>query len=361
MLHPMFARLRHLPFAVAGLAATACPSQEQIGAGALTVLSEGVINDPRNKSLRFDILKFGLDQFCFEMTSRGAPLKLEDDHPVLGRFFATNCSARVVDDDVRKSFVLQYEGRGYAWTNVSERIGFTSAGLVEYAPDFQVSGDAMYVYFRPKNVEAIDFGMKMVESTVARAGGAALSVDFDAMGRNIVQTQLRRGFTVIRRSAKGETDFALGFIAPGQLPFKPFRVESTDRILLANDRTEVHSGQQDFVGAFTVPDDDQALYLTMTVDGAPAVDVLVVPRGVGDLMIQTFVASAGPAPLNGAPALDDTLVPGSHYKRYVRVPAGSYYLVLDHSGAVGRSAPPAVLGDDRAAKIDYVVQLGDEP
>src|SRR4051794_40922901 len=75
-----------------------CPSREQLGMGALSVLSEGVINDPANKSLRFDILKFGLDRFCFEMTRRGAPLKLSDEEPVLGRFFAETCSSRVVED-----------------------------------------------------------------------------------------------------------------------------------------------------------------------------------------------------------------------------------------------------------------------
>ena len=36
----------------------------RLGSGAVSVLGAGVINDPSNKSLRFDILKFGLDTFC---------------------------------------------------------------------------------------------------------------------------------------------------------------------------------------------------------------------------------------------------------------------------------------------------------
>ena len=340
---------------------TGCPSKETLGSSAISVLSEGVINDPRNKSLRFDILKFGLDRFCFEMTNRGAPLKLQDDNPVLGRFFATNCQARVVDDEMRKSFVVQYDGRGYAWTNVSQRIGFTSAGLIEYAPDFQMHDDAMYIYFRPKNVDAIDFKTLIVESQLAQTGATMLGVDFNAMGRNIVQSQLQRGFTVVRYSSNGETDFGLGYIPLGQKPFKPFQIRSTGRVTLANDRTEVHSQQHDFIGAFQVEDDDQAFYLTMTLDGAPAVDVLLVPKGVGDLMIQNYTQRGGPTQLTASPLLDEPLMPGMQYRRYVKVRKGAYYLILDHSAGIGRSAPPQTVGDDRAAKIDYAVQLGDEP
>jgi hypothetical protein len=47
--------------------ATGCPKQETLGIGAMGLLGKGVINDPKNKSLRFDLLKFGLDQCCREM------------------------------------------------------------------------------------------------------------------------------------------------------------------------------------------------------------------------------------------------------------------------------------------------------
>ena len=47
-----------------GLALPACGSRESMGDGSLRVLGAGVVNDPSNKSLRFDMLKFGLDRFC---------------------------------------------------------------------------------------------------------------------------------------------------------------------------------------------------------------------------------------------------------------------------------------------------------
>lgn len=130
-------KLALLPcLALAALPLSACGSRESMGDGSLRVLGAGVVNDPANKSLRFDMLKFGLDRFCEEMLKTGAALKLSDDQPVVGRFFAESCQSQVLDEEARKSFVVQYTGKGYAWTNVTGKLGFTSRGLVEYAPDF---------------------------------------------------------------------------------------------------------------------------------------------------------------------------------------------------------------------------------
>lgn len=342
------------------LVATGC-SKERLGAGAISILGPGVINDPRNKSLRFDVLEFGLGEFCKEMTTQGAPLKLQDDQPVIGRFFARNCQSRVIDTDARKSLVVQYEGTGYAWTNVSNRIGFASAGVIEYAPDFQMHDGAMYIYFRPRNIDSVSFQTLVVESQLAKTGAAVLGIDFDQMGRNIVRSQVERGFTVIRYNKSGETEFGLGIIPTGQRPFHPFQIKSTDKRMLANERTEVHSGQHDFVGGFEAKKNGKALYITATVDGAPAIDVLVIPKGVGDLMIQNYVNNGGPTGLTAPPLLDEPLVAGQVWKRYVKIPKGRYYLLFDHSTSMGRTAPPQVAGDDRAAKVDYVVQIGDAP
>jgi hypothetical protein len=340
--------------------ASAC-TREKLGQGALTILSEGVVNNPANKSLRFDILKFGLDRFCFEMTRRGAPLKLSDDQPVLGRFFADTCQSRTLDEEGRKSFVVQYAGKGYGWTNLTGRLGFASAGLLEYDPDFQMQDGAMYIYFRPRNIDATSFSTLLVESSLARAGMAVSGLNPDQFGSNLVHGQLQRGFTVIRYGSGGETDFGLGFIPKGQKPFKPFQIENSGKLTLANDRTEVHAGQQDYVGGFEVTDEGSALYLTMNLDGTPSVDIFLVPKGVGDRMIDGYVHNAGPAGLDFTPLLDETLTTGGQWKRFVPVPPGVYYLVVDHSTRIGRSAPPSTTSDDRAAKIDYVVQVGARP
>ncbi|HEX7669141.1 MAG TPA: hypothetical protein VF395_06150 [Polyangiaceae bacterium] len=343
------------------LGVTACAKKETLGMGAMGLLGPGVINDPKNKSLRFDLLKFGLDQFCQEMTGRGAPLKLRDGEPVLGRFFADGCNSQIIDEDTRKSFVVQYSGRGYGWTNLTQRLGFSSSGLVEYAPDFQLEDGAMYVYFRPVNVASAAFQTLTVESALARGGLAVTGVNPDQLGRDMVEGQLRRGFTVIRTGSSGETDFGMGYIPVGKKPFRPFYVESVDKVVLDDDRTEVHGNQQDFVGGFVVKEDDQALYMTVQVDGAPAVDIFLVPKADGDRVIDRYVRTPGPSLLFAPPLLEDTVAAGAPYKRTVPVPKGTYYLLVDNSAALGRSAPPAILGDDRAARVDYVVTVGDRP
>ncbi|MBK7583517.1 MAG: hypothetical protein IPI67_25410 [Myxococcales bacterium] len=351
-----------LPLLAITLGSTGCPKKETLGAASMSVLGAGVINNPKNKSLRFDILKFGLERFCFEMTHRGAPLKLSDDQPVLGRFFADTCSQTVLDDDNRKSIIVQYTGKGYGWTNLTGRIGFTSAGLIEYAPDFQLHEDgSMYIYFRPRKIDSTNFQMLMVESALARGGMSILNVKPDQIGRQIVDGQLQRGFTVIRYNDKGETDFGLGYVPKGRKPFKPFVVASEDKVTLINDRTEVHTGQMDFIGGFEIKDDDQALYITASLDGAPGVDAFLVPKFLGDQMIEQYVKAPGAAALPQPPLLDEPLLAGQPWKRFVPSPKGVYYLVIDHSSQVGRTSPPAQAGDDRAAKIDYVVQSGDRP
>jgi hypothetical protein len=338
-----------------------CPSKEKVGSNAMTVLGPGVVNDPKNKSLRFDILQFGLERFCQEMTRRSVPLKLADDQPVLGRYFADTCSSQILDDENRKSFVVQYAGKGYAWTNLTKRVGFKAAGLVEYAPDFQLHEGAMYVYFRARRIDATSFETRMVESAAAQTGIAVTGTDANQVGQNIVKGQLQRGFTVIRYDSDGATDFGLGYIAKGALPFKPYRVENSDKIVLANDRTEIHSEQQDYIGAFEVLDEGQALYFTLTLDGAPEVDAFVVPKGNGDLMIESYLANPGPTRLTAPPVLDEPIRSGTAWKRFLPLPKGLYYLVIDHSSQVGHVAPPAQVGDDRAAKLDYLVQLGETP
>jgi hypothetical protein len=337
-----------------------CASSESFGFGSMTMLSEGVLNDPQNKTLRFDLLKFGLEQFCREMQQRGVALKLRDGEPTAGRFFATSCQSDLIDDERRQSIIVRYAGRGYGWTNVTKRVGFEVTGLVEYAPDFQLSGDAMYIYFRPRSVDSATFKTTLVESSLATSGIAVIGVEPDQVGRDLISNQLKRGFTVIRYSERGETDFGMGYIAVGSRPFRPFQVVESNKRLLDNDRTEVHAGQQDYVGGFTVEGDDQALFLTMTLDGAPSVDVVLLPKASGDSVLGRFTTTAGPA-VPDALGFSDTLTQGATWSRTIAVPPGAYYLLIDNSPAVGTSAPPQTALDDRAARVDYLVQLGDRP
>lgn len=329
-----------------------------MGDSSLRVLGAGVVNDPANKSLRFDLLKFGLDRFCEEMMKSGAPLKLSDQEPVLGRFFAESCQSQVLDEDARKSFVLQYTGKGYAWTNVSGKLGFSSRGLVEYAPDFQLSDGALYVYFRPKTVDAAAFQLLSVDSALARTGiaAAAAVANPDEIGRHVLDSQLRRGFTVIRYGSDGRTEFGLGFIPKGQRPYKPFEISSEKRILV-NERTEVHLQTQDYVGPLSVDDDDSALWLTLEVDGADSVDYQVVPKALGDAMLDRYVRNQGPCPPLGLPSFDGS-AGRARTQQPVPLAPGQYFLVLDNTSLLGRSQPPAGSAGDHAARVDYAVMVG---
>jgi hypothetical protein len=342
------------------LGLTGCGSRESIGDSSLRVLGAGVVNDPANKSLRFDVLKFGLDRFCEEMLKAGAPLRLGDEEPVLGRFFAESCQSQIVDDDTRKSFVLQYTGKGYAWTNVTGKLGFSSRGLVEYAPDFQLSDGALYVYFRPKAVDAAAFELLSVDSALAKAGiaVAAGSVSPDEIGRHVVDAELKRGFTVIRYGSDGHTDFGLGFIPKGQKPYKPFEIKSDTKHVLVNERTEVHLQSQDFIGPLTVSDGSSALFLTLELDGADNVDYQVVGKPLGDAMLDRYVRTQGPCPQLGPPLFDATASQKARTAQAVPVPAGQYFVVLDNSALLGRSQPPAGGAADYAARVDYAVMVG---
>lgn len=330
-----------------------------MGDGSLRVLGAGVVNDPANKSLRFDMLKFGLDRFCEEMLKTGVALKLSDREPVLGRFFAESCQAQVIDEESRKSFVVQFTGKGYAWTNVTGKLGFTSRGLVEYAPDFQLSDGALYVYFRPKSVDAALFQLTTVDAPLARAGIAAAAGQLspDEVGKHVLDSQLQRGFTVIRYGSDGRTDFGSGFVAKGEKPFKPFEIATTKRVLV-NERTEVHLQGQDFVGPLDVTDGDSALFVNLELDGADTVDYQIVPKALGDAMLDRYVRTPGPCPALAPPAFDGAAVRGPRAVQPVPLPVGQYYLVLDNSGALGRSQPPAVAAGDAAARVDYALLLG---
>jgi hypothetical protein len=343
-----------------GWVMASCGNQQSL----VSVLGPGVINDPANRSLRFDLLKFGLDSFCQEMLERGTGLKLSDGEPTLGRFFADTCSSQILDEDERKSLVVQFAGKGYAWLGPGVgRIGFRTQNVVEYAPDFLLHEGALYVYFRPRNIDASSFETLLVESGAAQAAVSllGLSVPANQAGARVVKSQLERGFTVIRYNTDGQTEFGLGYVPKGQKPWQPFRVEFSEKVTLADDRSEVHAAQQEFLGGFRVTPKGQALYLTMSLDGAPGLDLEVIPKGYADVMLSRYTGNAGPAQLPGPALFDEPVVAGQLYKRYVPVPPGIYYLVLDNSAAVGRTPPSAAAGDDRAGKVDYLVQLGETP
>lgn len=319
----------------------------------------GVVNDPGNRSLRRAIMRFGLEEFCKELTHRGAPLRTRDEDPVVGRFYARTCNYQELQSG---DVFVQFSGIGYAWTNVTWRIAFTASGAIQYNQDFLMDGSTMYGYFRTRTIASQSFDTTMVERA-GSAGASMLGGFTNPIAQQVVEAQLSRGFTVIRES-DGTVDFAVGLVEKGRRPVKPFEVRGEDRLTLMNERTEVHGNQLDFLGPFHVDDDDRALYLTLVIDGVPAVDVMVVDKSTGDRWLDQFVQAPGVPQPPMPPLMSDSVAIRTQWQKPLPVAKGYYYVVLDNSSTVGTVAPPAtgsLLNAPPAALVNVVVQVGDAP
>lgn len=313
--------------------------------------------------MRRSMLRKAMGDFCKQLTARNAPLKLSADSPVIGRFYPTQCTAN--DGDLLN---VSFSGYGYAWTNVTKKITFNGAGAAGYRYDFQVTeGDAcdIYSYFRPARIDNANFQMHKMESQVASLlGGFAGSFGND-FGKQTVSAKLREGFTVIAKDgSEANVDFSLGIVPLGKKPFHPYQVERGDgKVTYENDRTEVHQNQRDFVGPILVEDTGRALYLTIGVDGVPAIDMIVLRKMEGEQSLQAYYEYPQAGPLIGQP-FSSEVVPnngGNPLKRAIVVAPGTYYVVFDNSATAGQVAPVINQLDDRAAVVNYLIQTGDAP
>jgi len=346
-------------FLALALWAAACVGLAQSSGPQALAIMPGVINRTDNKSLRFALLKYGLENFCQEMTKRGAPLKLADDQPSVGRFFPQRCDTRLIDDEASKSFLVQFLGSGYAWTNLTGRLGFDAAGVIEYDPDFLLHEGTMYLYFRTKHIAATSFQAGMIENAAANAALLVAPGGFaEKFGRQVVAEELTRGFTVLRRP-DGGVDFGLGIIEKGKAPFHPYQIQGDAKVVLANERIEVHSGQREFLGPFEVDSQGKALFFTVGVDGAQAVDLFVVPKDGGDQWLSLYIHQRQTTPPMYSPLMADVAAAALPYRKALPIAKGRYYLVVDNTATAGRVAPPTNPFDDRAALVNYAVQLGD--
>jgi hypothetical protein len=345
--------------ALAGLAAAGpgC-TKEAAGHKALTVVGEGVINDPANRTLRFELLEFGLAQMCSEMTHRFAALRRQPAQPSLGRFAARGCQV-LQGDPSQQAMWVSFTGEGFAWMRPPGRIGFASQATVGYSPDFRLHGDDLYVYFRTLKVDAVGFRLLMVQKSVAGAASAIAPNVAEGLGREVLSAELSRGFTVVRK-ANGAAAFFTGLVPLGEAPPGPFGGGDDDRKELAHGRTELAPWQQDYIGVFDVSEDGKALFLKFDVDGAPAVDVTVLPGPAARQMFGRFVSDPGLPALAARPLLSDRVPKGASWKRFLPVPKGKYAVILTRTPEQNPATPgsTAVAG---AAKTDYLIELGDAP
>jgi hypothetical protein len=320
----------------------------------------GPINDPSNRTLRRNIMSFGLDQFCPQMTSRNAPLKLTPDAPIIGRFYPQDCTKQLLDNG---DLWVRFSGTGYAWTPPTKKVTFGAGAAIQYNEDFRCADDgSIYAYFDTRAVSPPDFHVIGVELPIANLMMQGLGTQFaEQFGRQMVSGKLAQGFTVIQGD-DGSTDFDLGHLPLGKRPTHPFNLHGNSRVTWESDRTSVYTNERDFIGPIVVADSGRALYLTMQLDGQQSVGVLVLGKNEGDAALRLYInyGSAGPLPF--PPRFADAVQYGAQYERAVSVPPGMYYVVIDNT-ASGRAAPGAVLpfGVDGAAVVSYAIQIGDAP
>ena len=165
---------------------------------------------------------------------------------------------------------------------------------------------------------------------------------------------------MIRADNSGQIDYGVGLLPLGQRPFHPFNVVS-DSPVQANETTEVHTGQQDYLGGFSVEGNDKALSIVLLVDGAPSVNLAVISASAAAQQVEHYVHFAGPSPLIEPPRFTQSVPYGSLWRQTVPVAAGTYFLLLDHSTLGLWSQESLAVGDDRAAKVDYLVQVVEAP
>jgi len=312
-----------------------------------------VVND--SPGLRWWLFSnFAASRVCPEMLKRGVPLKLALLGPnSVGRYFPQQCGVHV--DDNTRTMRVDVTGAGYAVLPLAKRVGFYCGVSVEFSPDFHVNDDAIYVWGRFNRVLAPpDLRLLGVESpVVSLATQTPLGNVATVLGRSIVESELARGFTVVRLS-DGD-DFTLGILQPPARPKRQFQTGS-DRVLLASDRTEVHAASRDYLGPFAIEQSGAALSVVLSVAGA-GTDYVVVDKATGDAWLQPYEAAQPIGPPPAQPIAFGDAPPGETRRTFPLDP-GAYYVVIENRAP----APAGPLGMpmpfEPVAVVSYNVEVG---
>lgn len=318
------------------------------------------INDPSNRTMRRNIMSYGLSQFCQQMTTHNAPLRMAADAPVTGRFYPQHCTQQTLPNG---DLLVQFDGQGYAFTPMSRKVTFTSGATIQYDEDFRCGSDnSIYAYFKTRSATAPAFNLGTIEAQMANLVQGWVAPYANSFGTQMVTSQLAQGFTVIQGD-DGSTDFTTGQLALGQKPSHPFDVHGKDRVMVESLKVQVYPNERDFIGPIEVKDTGRALYLTMQVEGAAAVDVLLMSKVTGDAALQAYLTSGPVGALPAPPQWSEVLPASTQYQRALPVAPGMYYVVIDDTPSAGQVAPPAsILGTtDQPATVSYEIQIGDTP
>lgn len=336
-----------------------CAACEKAGMAGLSLMG-GTINDPKNKSLRRGMMSFALDRACKEMMERPAALREGGElagsatNPTNGRFFPKTCTQ---SEAANGDLIMSFSGVGYSYATGVHKVTFEASATVQFDQDFLMHEDTMYAYFRAKEVKQSGFQMKVIESTLPSIANQ-LTGFADKYGRQLLSEKLRDGFTV-RRKANSETDFRAGIVQLGTWPKTSYQSDKGS-LVLANDRSEVHEAQRDFLGPFKIDDSDYALWVALKIDGAPAINVLVVDDATAKTWIDKYLTVGDATPPPSKPLAQYVAKQGQEIRFTVGDgQKGTYWIVLDNTGTIaGGVKPPGNLFDDRAAVASFTVALG---
>ena len=327
----------------------------------LFTVSCGWLKGPVNASpsLRWWLFSnFGAQRLCPEMMKRSAPLRLMQGGNAVGRFFPDACNTNV--NNATQTVTLNFSGSGYAWTPVAGRVGFSAGAAIDYRMDFYMAEEAVYIWAVPAQVlRGPDFKVGGIEYPLANfAAQGPGGYLVNTFGAQLMQSQLAAGFTVIHGDDGDE--FTLGRLSPPQRVPSPF-VRGRERFSMANETTEIKSGQIDFLGPFEIVDRDQAVFLRTRLTG-PSVDVVVVSRSVGDVWRKGLEMGAPLGPPPSPPVSGWVLTPGPEREDTLRLAPGQYYVAIENGTRVGSVNPPwsplGVIGGN-VAVIAYMAELGE--
>jgi hypothetical protein len=294
------------------------------------------------------------------MLQRAAPLRLSPGSNVVGRFFPRGCRTEV--NNAAQTVTLHFLGSGYAWTPIAARVAFSAEASVEYRMDFWMGEEAVYVWARTSRIlRGPEFKISSVDNKVVDwATRTPVGYIANMFGSQIMSSQLTSGFTVVRTEEGDE--FSLGILQPPSRPVRAFDTQGNKRAVLANETTEIHIGQVDFLGPFQVYAASQELRLRLRVGQGPTIEGLVVTRSNGDLWREGLGLGSplGPPP---QPAIVTFPIPaGTDQRQSFRLPPGQYFVVVDNSDRVGQSNPPwSPLGSlgSNVAVLSYTAELGE--
>lgn len=328
-------------------------------------IGAGCVKGAAGPGLRWRLFAaFGANRMCPEMLKRGVPLKLNPTGNTVGRYFPNRCSHEV--NDQAQTVTLHFSGTGYAWTPMAGRVGFSANASVEYGMDWGAGKRrSTYVWGRlVRIVYGPEFQIGGVENKAVDFATRGTPVGYlvQNFGQQIVSSQLAQGFTVVHHPRRGDL-FCAGLLQPPALPPTPFDTAKGKRFVFANETTEVHHGQVDFLGPFEVVKGDQTLFLRLRHGGGPAIEALVYPAGPIDVWREGLQLGA-PLAAPPVPALTGfPIASGADEAQRVKLGPGLYYVVLDNSAQVGSVSPPwSPLGSLGAstAVVSYSAELADD-